>query len=136
VLMIDILLAAPNAKFGQPEVNIGTITGSGSSQRLTRAVGKSCAMELVLTSHIWSTQEACHCRHLAPTGPTGRTRWEGRCTCAGCWTSLTLSIPLTLPCNCLLYQAPKANSYDSWSLDGLTPYDSLLYALTSLAHTY
>ena len=56
--MADILLTVPNAKFGQPEVNIGTITGGGGSQRLARAVGKSHAMELVLTSHIWSAQEA------------------------------------------------------------------------------
>jgi enoyl-CoA hydratase len=57
-LMADILLAAPNAKFGQPEVNIGTITGGGGSQRLARAVGKSRAMELVLTGRMWSAQEA------------------------------------------------------------------------------
>ena len=58
MLMADILLAAPNAKFGQPEVNIGTITGGGGSQRLARAVGKSRAMELVLTGRMWSAQEA------------------------------------------------------------------------------
>jgi enoyl-CoA hydratase len=57
-LMADILLAAPNAKFGQPEVNIGTITGGGGSQRLAHAVGKSRAMELVLTGRMWSAQEA------------------------------------------------------------------------------
>src|SRR6266851_2309901 len=56
--MADILLAAPNAEFGQPEVNIGTITGGGNSQRLARAVGKSRAMELVLTGRMWSAQEA------------------------------------------------------------------------------
>jgi len=56
--MADILLAAPNAKFGQPEVNIGTITGGGGSQRLARAVGKSRAMELVLTGRMWRAQEA------------------------------------------------------------------------------
>jgi enoyl-CoA hydratase len=56
--MADILLAAPNAKFGQPEVNIGTITGGGGSQRLAHAVGKSRAMELVLTGRMWSAHEA------------------------------------------------------------------------------
>ena len=56
--MADILLAAPNAQFGQPEVNIGTITGGGGSQRLARAVGKSHAMELTLTGRMWSAQEA------------------------------------------------------------------------------
>ncbi|KAI9510927.1 ClpP/crotonase-like domain-containing protein [Russula earlei] len=57
-LMADILLAAPNAQFGQPEVKIGTVTGGGGSQRLTRAVGKSRAMELTLTGRTWSAQEA------------------------------------------------------------------------------
>jgi enoyl-CoA hydratase len=57
-LMADILLAAPNAQFGQPEVNIGTITGGGGSQRLARAVGKSRAMELTLTGRMWSAHEA------------------------------------------------------------------------------
>lgn len=56
--MADILLAAPNAQFGQPEVKIGTITGGGGSQRLAHAVGKSRAMELVLTGRMWSAQEA------------------------------------------------------------------------------
>jgi enoyl-CoA hydratase len=56
--MADILLAAPSAKFGQPEVNIGTITGGGGSQRLARAVGKSRAMELTLTGRMWSAEEA------------------------------------------------------------------------------
>ncbi|KAI0259204.1 enoyl-CoA hydratase [Gloeopeniophorella convolvens] len=57
-LLADILIAAPSAKFGQPEVNIGTITGGGGSQRLAHAVGKSRAMELTLTGRMWSAQEA------------------------------------------------------------------------------
>ena len=56
--MADILLAAPNAQFGQPEVLIGTITGGGGSQRLSRAVGKSRAMELTLTGRKWGAHEA------------------------------------------------------------------------------
>src|SRR6266403_316555 len=56
-LMADILLAAPNAQFGQPEVNIGTITGGGGSQRLARVVGKSLAMELTLTGRTWDARE-------------------------------------------------------------------------------
>lgn len=56
--MADILLAAPNAQFGQPEINIGTITGGGGSQRLAHAVGKSRAMELTLTGRTWSAQDA------------------------------------------------------------------------------
>jgi len=57
-LMADILLAAPNAQFGQPEVKVGTNTGGGGSQRLARAVGKSRTMELTLTGRTWGAREA------------------------------------------------------------------------------
>ena len=56
--MCDILIAADNAKFGQPEIKLGVIPGIGGSQRLTRAVGKAKAMDLVLTGRNMDAEEA------------------------------------------------------------------------------
>jgi enoyl-CoA hydratase/carnithine racemase len=58
-MLCDFILASDKAKFGQPEIKLGTIPGLGGTQRFARAIGKSRAMELVLTGDMMSAEEAC-----------------------------------------------------------------------------
>ncbi len=60
-MMCDFILAADNAKFGQPEIKLGTMPGAGGSQRMPRYVGKSKAMELCLTGRLMDAAEAERC---------------------------------------------------------------------------
>lgn len=75
-MICDFIIAADNAKFGQPEIRLGVIPGMGGTQRLTRAIGKSKAMEMVLTGRTMGAEEAESAGLVAKVVPADRLMHE------------------------------------------------------------
>jgi len=68
-LMCDFIIAADNAKFGQPEITLGVSPGAGGTQRLTRFIGKSKAMDMILTGRMMDAAEAERCALVSRVVP-------------------------------------------------------------------
>jgi len=75
-MMCDIVIAAESAQFGQPEINLGVLPGSGGTQRLPRAVGKAKAMDLCLTARMMDAAEAERAGLVSRVVPNGKLMEE------------------------------------------------------------
>jgi len=76
-MMCDFIICAENAKFGQPEINLGVVAGIGGTQRLTRFVGKSKAMDMHLTGRFMDAEEAERSGLVSRVVPTKKTDGRG-----------------------------------------------------------
>jgi enoyl-CoA hydratase len=92
-MMCDIIIAAENAVFGQPEINLGVIPGIGGSQRLTRAIGKAKAMDMVLTGRRMKVDEAERAGLVSRVVPTESYLEDA---IAVATTISELSLPITI----------------------------------------
>ncbi|WP_020594525.1 enoyl-CoA hydratase [Kiloniella laminariae] len=92
-MMCDFIIAAENAKFGQPEITIGTIPGAGGTQRLTRVVGKSKAMDMCLTGRMMDADEAERCGLVSRVVPLDKLMEE---TMAAAAKIAGHSLPVTM----------------------------------------
>jgi enoyl-CoA hydratase len=89
-MQADLIIAADNAKFGQPEIKLGVIPGIGGTQRLTHAVGKAKAMDLILTGRMMDAAEAERAGLVARVVPLGSLMDE---TMKAAETMASMSLP-------------------------------------------
>ncbi len=92
-MMCDLIIASDTAKFGQPEITLGVIPGMGGSQRLTRAVGKAKAMELILTGRTMDAVEAERAGLVARVVPAAELLDDALATAA---TIAAMSLPIAM----------------------------------------
>lgn len=92
-MMCDFIIAADNAKFGQPEIKLGVMPGAGGTQRLTRAVGKAKAMEMCLTGRMMDAVEAERSGLVSRIVPLADLLTEAKKTAA---TIANMSLPIAM----------------------------------------
>lgn len=103
-MMCDFIIAADNARFGQPEINLGIIPGAGGTQRLIRAVGKAKAMELCLSGRMMDAEEAERAGLVARVVAAGDLLEEALKTAAAIAAK---SLPAVLMCKESINRAPE-----------------------------
>lgn len=92
-MMCDIIIAADNAKFGQPEISLGVMPGAGGTQRMTRIIGKAKAMDMCLTGRLMAAEEAERCGLVSRIVATDQLLNEARITAR---KIASFSLPITM----------------------------------------
>ncbi|HSF83324.1 MAG TPA: enoyl-CoA hydratase-related protein [Anaerolineales bacterium] len=121
----DMIIASETARFGQPEINLGVIPGAGGTQRLTRAVGKALAMEMVLNNRTISADEALGYGLVNRVVPVERYLEEA--------LNLAAEIAMRAPLAVRLGKAAVNHAYESFLADGLADERRSFYFLFSSA---
>jgi enoyl-CoA hydratase len=119
----DMIVASESAQFGQPEINIGVIPGAGGTQRLTRAVGKAIAMEMVLNNRTLSAEEALRYGLVNRVVPVERYLDEA--------LSLAAEIASRAPLAVRLAKEAVNHAFESFLQDGLADERRAFYFLFS-----
>jgi enoyl-CoA hydratase len=120
-MMCDIVIAADNARFGQPEIKIGIIPGAGGTQRLPRAVGKAKAMDLVLTGRMMDAAEAERSGLVSRVVPAERLLEEALSTAAAICALGLPSVIAAKDCVNQAFESPLAQgmAYERRTFHGL-----------------
>jgi enoyl-CoA hydratase len=117
----DMIIASETARFGQPEINIGVIPGAGGTQRLTRAVGKALAMEMVLNNRTLTAEEARHFGLVNRVVPVERYLEEA--------LQLAAEIAARAPLAVRLGKEAVNHAFESFLSDGLADERRAFYLL-------
>jgi enoyl-CoA hydratase len=119
----DMIVAAENAQFGQPEINLGVIPGAGGTQRLTWAVGKAVAMEMILNSRTLTAQEALQLGFVNRVVPVERCLEEA--------VALAAEIAQRAPLAVRMAKAMVNRAWEAFLRDGIEEERRAFYLLFS-----
>jgi len=107
-MMCDIIIAADNARFGQPEIKLGIIPGAGGTQRLPRAVGKAKAMDLALTARMMNADEAERAGLVSRVVPADKVLDEAVDAATVIASMSLISVMMAKECVNRAYESPLA----------------------------